>query len=699
MSLRTRILLPVLAAVIVGGVVVFVAVSGTVRSMVGRQVEEKEASIEASLTDTVETKIHEYEAFLEAAEASMLEQAALFARLPEIEQAYGVALTGDIDDENDPLTQEGREMVRAAMAPYVAGYQAYSGNDEFKIHFHLPNAHSLSRVWRTDHQTVRDGERVDISDDLSAFRQTVITVNETQEPLRGIEVGSGGFVIRGLAPVVSSTGRHLGSVEVFTDFNPILNELQSNDTDHYALFMDGDLLSFATKLQDPDEYPLVGDDFVFAASTDPELAVDLTTEELLAEGARATTLVVSGHHQLAAFPVTDYSGNTAGVLVAMLDIADEQAALDTIRADGDATLDRLMLTIAVATFVAVAMMAGLVFLVVSRVNRVLWKLIGGLSQGAEQVTQASEQVADASTDLADSATIASESLQRTSAALAEMTTLTKMNNQQADEANELATGANANAMAGRAAMERMNASIGRIKDSSDETATILRSIDEMASKTNLLALNAAVEAARAGEAGKGFAVVADEVRLLAARSTDAARNTAELITQSQDNANDGVDASTEVAELLELISTSIADATDRMTQVNLANAEQSIGIAEITEAVHSLDTVVQTNAANSRQIAAAGQDLSSGASEMDQMVHVLVELVAGRRDADLHDHIGPEPDASARPRRAATRRQPHRRLHVLVRPVCGTGNRHGRAASASVGVGVGVGVTATTRAR
>ncbi len=630
MSLRNRILLPVLISVLVAGIGTFVGVSYTIKNMVGEQVAERQEATEESMAEVVDGKLHQYDAFLEATGDRVYHQASLFSRLPEVQEAYHVCNSGNLHDEADPRGQEARMMLRQSMAPYCEGFKAQTGAQDYRLHFHTTSNRSLMRLWRKGWQTKRNGQKLDVSDDLSSFRHTVAQVNKTHQGVKGIECGRGGFVVRGVVPVADTDGSHLGTVEVYSGFTPLLDKLKTSEKEDYAVYMDSQLLSVTTKLQDPTQNPVLDGKFVFVAATNPERLQAVASSDFLARGLQGKAMQKSGDTQLAAWPVRDFTGNTIGVVLMTRDISAENAALATIQAEGNKTLKSAMFGVGLATVVAMFGIGALMFWIVRRINNTLERLIQDLSAGGAQITGASEQVADSSTQLAESSSTAAANLEETSAALAEMSGMTQKNSETAEQANSLAVGASQQTEEGTRAMDRMNQSIDRIKSSSDQTANILKTIDEIAFQTNLLALNAAVEAARAGDAGKGFAVVAEEVRNLAGRSAEAAKSTAGLIEEAQRNANEGVVVNREVAEILSRIKQSITGAADLMGEVNRASAEQSRGIGEITKAVDSMDSVTQGNAASSEEIASAGEELSAQANELNTMVGVLVELVTGK---------------------------------------------------------------------
>ena len=324
-------------------------------------------------------------------------------------------------------------------------------------------------------------------------------------------------------------------------------------------------------------------------------------------------------------------GVAADAVLQAAQATSELGLKDTTDAAGKASgsLSTASTTMIIGLIAAVMIGVLLAIFITRGITGPLGRVIEGMTRGSEQVSSASGQVAQSSQSMAEGASEQASSLEEVSSSLEEMASMTKQNADNAKDANGKADLARQAAMKGRDAMVRMSAAIGEIKTSSDKTAKILKTIDEIAFQTNLLALNAAVEAARAGDAGKGFAVVAEEVRNLAQRSAEAAKNTASLIEESQKNADNGVAVSGEVEHILKQIADGAQQVTQLVGQVASATQEQAQGIEQVNTAVAQMDKVTQSNAANAEESASASEELSAQARELSEMVGVLVAIVGG----------------------------------------------------------------------
>ena len=234
------------------------------------------------------------------------------------------------------------------------------------------------------------------------------------------------------------------------------------------------------------------------------------------------------------------------------------------------------------------------------------RVVEDVQTTAQNVSQGSENISETAQTMSQGSTEQAASAEEVSSSVEEMAATIKQNADNASATDGIATKSAKDAEIGS---QVVNQAVDAMKKIADKIGII----SEIARQTNMLALNAAIEAARAGESGKGFAVVASEVRKLAERSQTAA---GEITALSESTVTLAKDAGKIIADIVP----DIRKTADLVREIAAASREQSVGVDQIGKAMMQLDTVIQTNASASEEMAGMSEEFSGQAQQLASTV-------------------------------------------------------------------------------
>ena len=662
-----RISLPIVTATIVFSLALYFVAGQTIGHL-----------MESNLDHLGRSKATDIAANEKRIAQEMVAQAALFSRAKPVLAAYDVAWQGNLTDANDPQMELARKQLRDYFSSIQKGFKENNNGSPLRLHFHVPPARSLLRVWKQDQNK---------SDDLTSFRETVSTISSGgHQRILGVEVGRGGFEIRGIAPIVADNGKYLGSVEALSSYDPLVQYSVSNDREHIAVYMNKAFLPIAAELQDAGKHPIIGDSFVFVSSSNRQITDKLITADLLAKGQAGLQMTRVNDYLTTIFPIKDFSGKQVGVMAFVYNASDLYQQARTIEqgivglciallisvmaplyfsvrsvtlpikrtvamlkdiAEGEGDLTKRLQILKKDEIGELAQWFNIFLGKLERIVRDFGSKAHSLRLSSDDLSSIAQQLSNTTQESsAKSGRVAqgseAMSANMSSVAAASEEAATNVNavasavEEMAATVKEIASNSeNARAIAQKAAAGAETASkkVNKLGADVDDIGKVTEVITEISEQTNLLALNATIEAARAGEAGKGFAVVANEIKELAkqtALATGEIKGKIDAIQASTGDTVREIDAIlaviNDVNAIVAAIATAVEEQSAATSEISSNLSQASLGIQEVNQNVVAVSVVTGEISTDIGGVSEASEEMNIVSAQLTTHARDLLKL-------------------------------------------------------------------------
>lgn len=288
--------------------------------------------------------------------------------------------------------------------------------------------------------------------------------------------------------------------------------------------------------------------------------------------------------------------------------------------------------VTVTAFIVIGIMLIFSSIVIMRsINRPIKTVISALNESSSLVNTVAKEVARSSRKLADGSLQQASVAEESAKSLKNMSEMTRYTAQNAADTDAHAKETKAVIEVLNRSMTLLTEAIREIAAESRQSQKIIKSIDDIASQTNLLAINAAVEAAHAGEESSGFAVVAKEVRVLALRAAEAAKITESILQETVLKAGQGEALVLKTEKEFDEVVKHASEVGQLVGEIATATEQQAAGINAVVEGISHMETIIRQNSASATDSLSISDDLYAAAESLHEYVENLTLLVGNAK--------------------------------------------------------------------